>query len=310
MSPQKQLLPLLLAIVLLCGILYLIRPGGPFASPLVDPDSPSDPTTPSDPQDPTEPNEPTEPITPTDPTEPTEPSEPTQPTQPIEPTEPAEPTEPVEPYEYSCDISAYLPAITTSYSDILLVNKAHPLGESYVPENLIQLNRNMTAGGKAVQLDLTAATALEAMMLCMRADGITDVYVTSGYRSYTYQKQLQNKYLGEEMQKNPTLSQDQALAVVHTYSAPPGKSEHQSGLCVDFITAGMRGSLTNSFEQYKAFEWLQENACQFGFILRYPKDKVAVTEYSYESWHYRFVGREAAIAITQAGLTLEEYLSR
>ena len=298
MSPQKQLIPLLLAIALLCGILYLIRPGGPFADPLVDPDVPSDPSTPSIPQDPADPDEPTDPITPTEPTIPTE------------PTEPADPIEPVEPYEYSCDISAYLPAISTSYSDILLVNKTHPLGESYVPQNLIRLNSDITAGGKAIELDLTAATALEAMMLCMRADGITDTFVTSGYRSYTYQKQLQNKYLNDEMQKAPSLSRDEALAVVHTYSAPPGKSEHQSGLCVDFITAGMRGNLTNSFEQYAAFAWLQENACQFGFILRYPKDKVDVTKYSYESWHYRFVGRDAAIAITRSGLTLEEYLSR
>ena len=330
MGEKRHLAPLLVTIVLLCGVLYAVHPQGlmswlpeyleqleypkinvpsddPSDDPTDDPsdlptDEPSTPVTPPNP--PSDPSEPDEPIVPDEPVIPSEPDEPQQ------PDAPDEPQLPEEPYRYSCDVSAYLPAITTTYDSILLVNKTHPLGATYEPKNLVPLSYEMTNGRKPIQLDATAAAALEAMWLCMRADGITDTFVTSGYRSYSYQKTLETQYVTEERQKDPSLSKAEALEIVHTYSAEPGKSEHQSGLCVDFITSGMDNDLTNEFENYEAFEWLKENACQFGFILRYPKDKVNVTKYSYESWHYRFVGRETAIAITEAGLTLEEYLAR
>jgi D-alanyl-D-alanine carboxypeptidase len=70
------------------------------------------------------------------------------------------------------------------------------------------------------------------------------------------------------------------------------------------------GSLDVSFEKTSAFAWLQENAAQFGFILRYPKEKEDITGYTYEPWHYRFVGRAAALEIKAADLTLEEYLGQ
>ena len=334
MREKKHVLPLLLAIAMLVGVIYLIRPSGPLDGKIAwedlashisslwqdTPTLPSDPISPVEPSDPIAPNEPTTPDpTPAEPV-PSEPPTPTEPDKPKDPpstttpdpkpVEPEQPTPPVSgEYQYSCDVSAYLPAISTQYDNILLVNKSHPLGENYVPANLIYLPTQWTIGSKAIQLDATASAALEAMMLCMRADGITDTYVTSGYRNYAYQLSLQNAYIREEMQNDSSLSRAEAKEIVLTYSAEPGKSEHQSGLCVDFITATMT-DLTNDFERYEAFTWLKENACQFGFILRYPANKVNVTKYSYESWHYRFVGREAAIAITEAGLTLEEYLSK
>jgi D-alanyl-D-alanine carboxypeptidase len=107
-----------------------------------------------------------------------------------------------------------------------------------------------------------------------------------------------------------TLEYDDALKVVASYSAAPGTSEHQTGLCVDFVTEEYGDCLDLSFEETAAFDWLQENAYKFGFILRYPKDKVATTGYSYEPWHYRFVGREAATDIHFSGLCLEEYLGQ
>ncbi|MBR2312859.1 MAG: M15 family metallopeptidase, partial [Clostridia bacterium] len=153
----------------------------------------------------------------------------------------------------------------------------------------------------------TTAAALKAMLLCMRAEGITDTFVTSGYRSYTYQSQLFAFYIQQEMSQNAALSREQATAIVERYSSRPGYSEHQSGLCVDLMTTTM-GNLDESFERTEAFAWLKENAAQFGFILRYPKDKEHVTGYAYEPWHYRFVGRAAALEIAAAGITLEEYL--
>ena len=104
------------------------------------------------------------------------------------------------------------------------------------------------------------------------------------------------------------MSLEDARKVVLSYSAAPGTSEHQTGLCLDFTTTKMQGNLTEKFEEEPAFAWLSQNAYKFGFILRYPQSKVAITGYSYEPWHYRFVGREAATDIYYSGLSLEEYL--
>ena len=222
-----------------------------------------------------------------------------------------EPTPPEEIYTYAADVSAYQNAIehTQPKKSILLLNKANGKGVAYAPESMALLDRADTLYGKEVYLDVTTAAALQAMLLCMRAEGITDTFVTSGYRSYTYQSQLFALYINQEMAKNPALTRDQATAIVETYSSRPGYSEHQSGLCVDLMTTTM-GSLDISFERTEAFAWLQENAAQFGFILRYPKDKEDITGYTYEPWHYRFVGKAAALEISRAGITLEEYLDK
>lgn len=213
---------------------------------------------------------------------------------------------------YTVDVSAFMTAIEylPEKKDILLLNKQHPVGESFKPSTLITLPTGYTYGGKMIQLDATAAIALQAMMLCMRADGITDTYVTSGYRSYSYQLSTFENHVQDELQKNPNLTREEAVKIVETYSAHAGYSEHQSGLCVDFMTIHMDDLVNEQFEPTTAFAWLQENAAEFGFILRYPADKTDVTGYSYESWHYRFVGRAAALEITSHGITLEEYLGQ
>ena len=100
-----------------------------------------------------------------------------------------------------------------------------------------------------------------------------------------------------------------AQKVVLSDLAYPGTSEHQTGLCVDFVTSATGDDVVEAFEYTAAFAWLQNNAYKFGFILRYPKDKVDTTGYTYEPWHYRFVGREAATDMCLSGLCLEEYLT-
>lgn len=236
-------------------------------------------------------------------------------------------------YQYPCDISDYLPAITMQYNrgDILLVNKKTALSANYQPPILSFLNAQEAVPGKSISLEINAAQALRALLLCMRADGITDTYVTSGYRSYEEQVQLHKAYIQKERNTispeayaflgydyiheyytskgKDRLSLEDATAVALSYSAAPGQSEHQSGLCIDFITMSMSGLTNEQFEATAAFRWLQQYACRFGFILRYPADKTDITGYSYESWHYRFVGREIAMEITQRGITLEEYLA-
>ena len=219
---------------------------------------------------------------------------------------PATPSgEPEETYLYAPELSeAELAAITSE--NLLLANKQHPVDASYSP-SLCELPADAIIHHDSIQMETTAASALLAMLAAMRADGIRDTYVTSGYRSYTYQQQLFSYYVSQEKQNDPALSDAQAEAIVLTYSAKPGTSEHQTGLCADFMTDAMT-DLDNSFERSRAFEWLSENAAKYGFILRYPNGREDVTGYAYESWHYRFVGRKAALAIRKAGLTLEEYL--
>ena len=89
----------------------------------------------------------------------------------------------------------------------------------------------------------------------------------------------------------------------------PGHSEHHTGLCVDLVEKrGLNRELDETFEETEAFAWLSQNAHKYGFILRYPKDKTDITKYSYEPWHYRYVGVEHAKRINQLDMCLEEYI--
>ena len=209
-------------------------------------------------------------------------------------------------YEYPLTAEPYLsvmnPADPTEY--MLLANKQNPLGETYTPADLIKLTCK-TATGKTMYLRSDAAESLYFMMLCMQADGINDVYVTSAYRSYSYQVTLWEGYVKKHMDEG--MSREDAEAKALTYSARPGTSEHQTGLCIDFMTTSMN-DLDESFQYTDAFKWLSENAHKYGFVLRYPADKVDTTGYKYEPWHYRFVGREAATEIYLSGMCIEEYL--
>ena len=89
--------------------------------------------------------------------------------------------------------------------------------------------------------------------------------------------------------------------------APPGASEHQTGLAVDIVDANYL-ELDEGQEETATQQWLMIHCAEYGFILRYPTDKSATTGIGYEPWHYRYVGKEAASAITQSGLCLEEWL--
>lgn len=211
-------------------------------------------------------------------------------------------------YDYQIDMKHYQKAITVKVKAYLtLVNKQNPCGTDYTPESLSTVPSELTLYGKEVQMESTAALAAEALVLELRERGYGDIAVTSGYRSYEYQQVLFNTYLGKEMAAHPDWTSAQCEAQVLTYSALPGESEHQTGLCMDLIST-QNVVLDETFAENPAYGWLTENAHNFGFILRYPKGKEGTTGYSYEPWHYRFVGVEAATKIYEKGLTLEEYL--
>ena len=207
---------------------------------------------------------------------------------------------------------ALYPQLTSICSKkTMLVNKNNPLGESYTPQGLFSLNE---LGCPVIedgdyQLVSDAALSLCAMMNDLeKSIGKEDsVVVTSAYRSYSKQSGLFSTYVTDLME-HKGYTRGQAEAEVSKTAAKAGYSEHQSGLCVDLIEKG-KLELDESFEGCEAFAWLRDNAYRYGFILRYPKDKTSITGYSYEPWHYRFVGVDAATVIYEDDLCLEEYLA-
>lgn len=211
-------------------------------------------------------------------------------------------------FNYSSDITSYIKYISPEDSApyLLLVNNANPLSSDFVPSNMQQIPaRYTTIGDKTYMVVENAKFALVAMLNDMEKDvDRSGIYVTSAYRSYEYQFNLFETYVKKYTDQG--MSRESAEAEVLKTSARPGTSEHQSGLCVDFMTTSMT-SLNNDFENTRAFAWLSENAYKYGFILRYPKNTSA-TSHEYESWHYRFVGRDAATKMHFSGICLEEYL--
>ncbi len=149
-------------------------------------------------------------------------------------------------------------------------------------------------------LDTRIVTYFEDMCKAAKDDGITLVSV-SAFRSYSYQEGLYNNRV-TRCQNEDGLSLDEAKKKAATIVAIPGTSEHHLGLAVDI------NSVETSFENTKAFKWLQENAEKYGFILRYPKDKQEITKIIYEPWHYRYVGVEHAKAINELDMCFEEYV--
>lgn len=207
------------------------------------------------------------------------------------------------------DLSAYEEYMNPSDRDgyLILVNNDNTLDETYLPSDLTDLVDTRKDGRNVQKMRLAAAKSLEALYIEMRAAGYKDVSVTSAYRSYSYQNSLFNTYTNNEMKKNPSLTLAQAQAITATYSARPGTSEHQTGLCCDMHNLG---SADVAFAKKEAYTWLTDNAWKFGFILRFPEGKEDITNISFEPWHYRFVGRYHAKAIYDSGLCLEEYLNR
>ncbi|MBQ2376763.1 MAG: D-alanyl-D-alanine carboxypeptidase family protein [Clostridia bacterium] len=209
--------------------------------------------------------------------------------------------------EFKTDLTAYEKYMNPDDRDayLILVNKTNSIDGSYIPEKLTILKDTRKDGRANQQMVETAAMALEAMFIELRAAGFSDVSVTSGYRSYSYQESLFNSYISRDKARYPDWTDEQVKNHVLTYSAFPGTSEHQTGLCCDMHNLG---AADVAFAKKEAYKWLEENCWKFGFIIRFPEDKVDVTGYSYEPWHYRFVGRYHANAMRQRGMCLEEYV--
>ncbi len=205
------------------------------------------------------------------------------------------------------DLTAYEQYMAPENRDsyLTLVNPTNTLSADYAPTDLMDVAA--TAKGKTTQkLRQIALKALEALLLEMTSEGFTDMQVNSGFRTYDYQAMLFKVYTENELAAEPGITLEEAERRVLTYSTRPGTSEHQTGLAVDMATDA---SFSTDFANSKEYAWLEENAWKFGFILRFPADKVHVTGIQFEPWHWRFVGRYHAKKIHDAGVCLEEYLT-
>ncbi|WP_338754766.1 M15 family metallopeptidase [Bacillus sp. FJAT-52991] len=181
-----------------------------------------------------------------------------------------------------------------------LVNKEFALPGDYKPADLVRPNVPFSFGNQDIEksyMRKEAAEAMEEMFQAAEADGI-HLFAVSGYRSYERQQQI----LANQIAK---VGEEKALEAV----APPGSSEHQTGLTMDISAESVQFDLVQSFETTPEGQWLEKNAHQFGFILRYPKNKEDITHYMYEPWHFRYVGKDAAKDIFENDWTLEEYFN-
>ena len=175
-----------------------------------------------------------------------------------------------------------------------LVDKRHPLPQGYVAADLVTLTGEgpykVSRAGLMLRRD--AAVSLREMAAAARADGVTLV-ASSAYRSHDYQVQVYNRIVGEMGQE-----------AADRESARPGHSQHQTGLVVDF------GSIDDSFALTRAGRWMAANASRFGWSLSFPDGYEAVTGYRWESWHYRYTGKNLAAFIDAYFDGIQQYALR
>ena len=134
----------------------------------------------------------------------------------------------------------------------------------------------------------------------MKKSGVTNIWVQSAYRSIEYQTDLFNNKINYFMLLGNTREEAEKLTL-QTINRP-GTSEHNLGLAVDF------NYVNNDFEKTEEFKWLQKNAENYGFILRYKQEKEDITKVDYEPWHWRYVGVENAKKMNELDMCLEEYI--
>jgi len=179
----------------------------------------------------------------------------------------------------------------------ILVDKEHPVTQEYIPADLSPINhfaKDRTPEGRFMRTE--AAGAFDTLCDAATAAGY-EIVATTAYRSYDFQASLFSYYVNLEGQEWADIN-----------IAPPGTSEHQTGLAADCSTSSVAYELVVEFGDTPEGIWLGEHAHSYGFIIRYPKDRQDITGFTYEPWHIRYVGTAAATFIHNNDLTLEEFL--
>lgn len=198
-------------------------------------------------------------------------------------------------YEYAyAGYQPYYADMTVPWN-LILVNRDYILPDDFE----VKLASIESYDDNPQKMDYRAAPHYNEMFDAAAKDGIY-LYAISGYRSVTRQRNNFERKI--QYYRDQGYSKVEATQMAARIILPPGTSEHNAGLAVDIL------SLEQSFENTKEFRWLSAHAHEYGFILRYPKDKEDVTKIIYEPWHYRYVGVETAKKIKASGLCYEEYL--
>ena len=182
--------------------------------------------------------------------------------------------------------------------NLILVNTSNKLPEDFSVKTVELKNGHF--------IDERAYQDLQNMMDSAKKEGLKPI-VCSSLRDVDYQINLYNETIKSYIDKG--FSKEKAEEETQKWVAIPGTSEHHTGLALDIVSLDYQlldESQENTLEQ----KWLFENSYKYGFILRYPKDKTNITGISYEPWHYRYVGKEAAKEIFEQNLTLEEYIEQ
>jgi D-alanyl-D-alanine carboxypeptidase len=175
-----------------------------------------------------------------------------------------------------------------------LVDKGHALPDGYEPDDLVRLTQGASyrIDKEGLRLRRAAADALEIMSVSARDDGVT-LIVSSTYRSYDYQVEVYGRIVKEMGQE-----------AADRESAPPGRSQHQTGLVADFYP------IDDTFAETPSGRWIDINAARYGWSLSFPGGFEAATGYRWESWHYRYVGRDLADFIDNYFAGVQQYALR
>ena len=172
----------------------------------------------------------------------------------------------------------------------ILVNKYYSLPEKYAPEDVVSMSSTYAYPNNSIRSEVYEA--FKEMSSKAKEEKIS-LIANSSYRDYNSQKEIYDEYAD----KNGKEYADK-------YAARPDFSEHQSGLALDIFTPGYG---MKNFDNSDAFKWLTANSYKYGFILKYPDGKENITGYAYESWHYRYLGKDLARKVYESGLTFDEY---
>jgi D-alanyl-D-alanine carboxypeptidase len=176
----------------------------------------------------------------------------------------------------------------------MIANKHYQLGD-YAPDDLVQVDWKYRYGlqNDKYQIRQEAYDAYVEMWEAAHNEGIY-LLLLSGYRSKAEQEKEYKYYKDYKGEK-----------YADTIAARPGWSEHQTGLAIDIYSKADYSA--DTFDTTPTFKWLSENSYKYGYILRYTKGNEDITGYKYESWHYRYIGKELAAKVVESGLTYDEY---
>jgi LAS superfamily LD-carboxypeptidase LdcB len=190
----------------------------------------------------------------------------------------------------------------------MLVNNDHPVDEYFVPADLVELRDILDK--KLVKIKYkktrgvrTAVEALEKMFEAAKEDKIKNWQVSAGYRTWDDQVKMLNAKISSYRKKNKDWSSSKARRAALKSVAEAGCSEHHLGLAFDLNVPGAK-----TFSSTKQYKWLKEHCWDYGFIIRYTKEKQEITGFNPEAWHIRYVGEEHAQYMKEHDLCLEEYI--